>query len=64
MSCEQPGHFTQRPCGTRLGFSLVGEAIGVRVFLNQAIRPDFNTAQGAGLLIPRSEAWALRPEAC
>jgi hypothetical protein len=34
----QPGHFTQRPSGTRLGFSAVDEAIGFRVFLNQAIR--------------------------
>jgi len=28
---------TQSPSGTRLGFSAVDEAIGFRVFLNQAI---------------------------
>jgi hypothetical protein len=32
-----PGHFTQSPSGTRLGFSAVDEAIRFRVFLNQAI---------------------------
>src|SRR5689334_22280358 len=37
MSWLQPGHLTQRPSGTRLGFSAVEEAIGFRVFLNQAI---------------------------
>ena len=39
------GHFTQRPSGTRLGFSAVAEAIGFRAFLNHAIRPDFSTIQ-------------------
>jgi hypothetical protein len=35
MICEQPGHLTHKPSGTRLAF--VVEAIGVRVFLNQAM---------------------------
>jgi hypothetical protein len=38
MIWAQSGHFTQSPSGTRLGFSAVDDAIGVRVFLNQAIR--------------------------
>jgi hypothetical protein len=37
MICEQPGHFTQSPSGTRLGFSFEGGAMGVRAFLNHAI---------------------------
>jgi hypothetical protein len=37
MSCVHPGHFTQSPSGTRLGFSAVDEAMGLRVFLNHAI---------------------------
>ena len=40
MTCAQPGHLTQSPSGTRLGFSAVDEAMGFRVFLNQAIKGD------------------------
>src|SRR5687767_14659693 len=36
MICEHSGHFTQRPSGTRLAFSLAS-LIGLRAFLNQAI---------------------------
>src|SRR5262245_8822517 len=42
MSWVQPGHLTQSPSGTRLGFSAVDEAIGFRVFLNQAILGVFS----------------------
>src|SRR5207247_411744 len=37
MICEQSGHFTHSPSGTRLGFSLAGVTIGLRSFLNHAI---------------------------
>src|SRR6266487_6577799 len=37
MICEQSGHFTHSPSGTRLGFSLAGVMIGLRSFLNHAI---------------------------
>jgi hypothetical protein len=47
MSWVHPGHFTQSPSGTRLGFSAVDEAIGFRVFLNQAIWGLINAIQNA-----------------
>src|SRR5689334_3739135 len=47
MACEQPGHLTQRPSGTRLADAFDG-AIGLRAFLNQAIRA---TAYHFGLRI-------------
>src|SRR5712691_2819358 len=37
MICEQPGHLIHSPSGTRLAFASVG-AIGVRAFLNQAMK--------------------------
>ena len=39
MICVQPGHLIQSPSGTRLDFSAV-DAMGFRVFLNQAITGD------------------------
>ncbi len=48
MSWTQPGHLTQRPSGTRLGFSADEDEIGVRVFLNQAIPRDCSTLGRAG----------------
>src|SRR4029453_14444648 len=44
MICEQPGHFTHKPSGTRLAFAAV--AIGLRAFLNQAIGGAYQTHVG------------------
>src|SRR5438552_17675750 len=38
MTCEQSGHLTIKPSGTRLAFAFGAAAIGLRAFLNQAIR--------------------------
>src|SRR5687768_8385896 len=43
MSCAQPGHLIQSPSGTRLGLSPVEDAIGFRVFLNQAMPRQLST---------------------
>ena len=42
MICAQEGHLTQSPSGTRL--SLSGGSIGLRFFLNQAIRVQIRDA--------------------
>src|SRR5258706_148956 len=45
MICEQSGHLTHNPSGTRLGFSLLAATIGLRVFLNHAIRMSAYTTE-------------------
>src|SRR5947207_14400791 len=37
MICEQSGHLTHSPSGTRLSFSFARVTIGLRSFLNHAI---------------------------
>src|SRR6185503_5054752 len=49
MTWAQSGHFTQRPSGTRLGFSFAGAAIGFRVFLNHAIRDSLTGRRAGGI---------------
>ena len=62
MICAHPGHLTQRPSGTRLGFSAVADAIGFRAFLNHAIRPTLARSKArAGRPLPPSSA---RSTAC
>src|SRR2546426_8597759 len=51
MICEQPGHLIHSPSGTRLAFAFVG-AIGVRSFLNQAMK---------GQLIKNKHSLVLSP---
>src|SRR3989442_12871329 len=51
MICEQPGHLIHSPSGTRLAFAFVG-AIGVRAFLNQAMK---------GQLIKNKHSLVLSP---
>src|SRR5947207_8837943 len=55
MICEQPGHLTHSPSGTRLGFSLAGVTIGLRSFLNHAM----STLNGSGLWT--HGPWLSRP---
>src|SRR5262245_15269469 len=43
MMWPQSGHFTHKPSGTRLGFSLVAAAIGFFAFLNQAMNAQLSS---------------------
>src|ERR1700704_1143672 len=52
MICEQPGHLIHSPSGTRLAFASVG-AIGVRAFLNQAMKGQ--------LIKNRGSRWSFVP---
>src|SRR5271163_2370771 len=52
MIWAQPGHLTHKPSGTRLALAVGEAAIGVRVFLNQAIGAAYQKSVNGGLAGP------------